>query len=125
MNVSAKIEKTDYKVTINSEGHTVIADEPLSNKGGNTGMSPEQLLLSSLGACIAITLRMYSTRKEWNVGSISVNLSLETGNGLTTISKEITYSENITQEQKERLNQISKNCPISKILLGDIKINTI
>jgi len=75
-------------------------------------MSPEQLLLSSLGACIAITLRMYSTRKEWNVGSISVNLSLETGNGLTTISKEITYSENITQEQKERLNQISKNCPI-------------
>ncbi len=125
MNVSAKIEKTNYQVTINSEGHTIIADEPLSNNGGNRGMSPEQLLLSSLGACIAITLRMYSSRKEWNVGSISVNLSLKTENGLTTISKEISYSENISQEQKERLNQISKNCPISKILLGEIKINTI
>ena len=125
MNVSAKIDKINYQVTINSEGHSIIADEPLSNNGGDTGMAPEQLLLSSLGACIAITLRMYSLRKEWNVGNISVNLSLETGNGLTTISKEINYSENITAEQKDRLNQISKNCPISKILLGEIKINTI
>ena len=122
--VTAKIEKVNYQVTVNSEGHTIIADEPLSNNGGDTGMTPEQLLLSSLGACIAITLRMYSSRKEWSVGSISVNLSLETGNGLTTISKEISYSENITQEQKERLDQISKNCPVSKILTGEIKINT-
>ena len=125
MDVTAKIEKTNYKVAINSEGHTIIADEPLSNNGGDAGMSPEQLLLSSLGACIAITLRMYSSRKEWNVGSISINLSLQTANGLTAISKKISYSENITQEQKERLEQISKNCPISKILLGEIKINTL
>ncbi len=124
MNVTAKIEKVNYQVTINSEGHTIMADEPLSNNGGNKGMSPEQLLLSSLGACIAITLRMYSLRKEWNVGNISVNLSLETGNGLTTINKEITYSESITEEQRTRLIQIAKSCPISKILLGEIIINT-
>ncbi len=125
MNVIAKIEKINYQVTINSEGHTIMADEPIVNNGGNTGMSPEQLLLSSLGSCIAITLRMYSTRKEWNVGNISVNLSLETGNGTTTINKEISFSESISEEQKTRLLQISHSCPISKILLGEIKMNTI
>jgi putative redox protein len=125
MNVTAKIEKVNYQVTINSEGHTILSDELLANNGGNTGMSPEQLLLSSLGSCIAITLRMYSTRKEWNVGNISVNLSLESGNGTTTINKEIAFSESISDEQKTRLLQISNSCPISKILLGEIKMNTI
>ena len=125
MNVTAKIESVNYKVTINSEGHTIIADEPISHKGGDTGMAPTQLLLSSLGACTAITLRMYCQHKQWNIGNISVNLTIETHTGSTKINREISYSETVSEEQKNRLIQIAKSCPISKILTGEINITTI
>ena len=33
-------------------------------------------MLGSLGACTAITMRMYSDRKQWNLGTIDVKLRL-------------------------------------------------
>ena len=54
--------------------HRVTADEPQSRGGSDTGPSPTELLLGSLGACTSITLRMYAGRKGWELGKITVGL---------------------------------------------------
>ncbi len=120
----ATIGAINYRVTITADGNSIVTDEPLDSGGGNTGFSPQQLLVSSLSACTIITLRMYAIRKQWNVGDISVDLLMTTEKGNTQINQIISYSNSVTEEQKKRLMQIADNCPIHKILTGKIFINT-
>ena len=118
----------NYKTTIQVNGHEVIADEPIDSGGGDAGPSSTHLLLSSLGACTAVTMRMYAERKEWNLGDISINMRIEqeTKNGtmVSEISSEITFSEELDSDQRERILIIADKCPIHKTLMGEINIKT-
>ena len=70
-----KMGRTHYAVDIRAAHHHFTADEPKSAGGGDAGPSPFGLLLSSLGACTASTLRMYTERKSWPLGDIQVQLT--------------------------------------------------
>ena len=59
-----------------ASGHDFASDEPERRGGTNTGAAPFDLMLGSLGACTAITLRMYADRKQWQLGTIDVALRL-------------------------------------------------
>src|ERR1700694_4482848 len=54
--------------------HVMGADEPEPLGGRDTGASPYEYLLAGLGACTAMTLRMYATRKSWPLEKIAVEL---------------------------------------------------
>ncbi len=102
-------------------------DEPESVDGNDLGPDPYSTLLASLAGCTLSTLRMYIDRKGWVIPEINITLNAtqETGNDLTTIiSRNISFSTEITSEQKERLLIIAEKCPVSRILKGTITINT-
>ena len=70
---------------------------------------------------------MYIDRKGWDIPEIKISLNLYQENGEkleTIISRTITFSSEVSEEQKERLLFISEKCPISKLLKGNITINT-
>jgi putative redox protein len=54
-------------------GHLLLADEPIG-VGDDLGPTPYDLLLASLGACTAMTLRLYAERNGWPLTQVSVEL---------------------------------------------------
>ncbi|MBP9745895.1 MAG: OsmC family protein [Saprospiraceae bacterium] len=122
------IESIDapYRCACSNGIHTWYADEPEYNHGGNTGPSPGELLLSAVGTCATITLRMYAARKEWPVDKIKIELRLEevkTESGvLNKIHEALTVEGDLDEEQYARLKSLLPKCPVAKIVTGQVEI---
>lgn len=121
----ATITHTQYKTVITAGGHTLLADEPEDLDGTDEGMSPNQLLLASLSSCTAITMQMYINRKMWVVDEIIVNLQLFTTETGILIKSSVDVKGNLTDEQRKRLHHIAEVCPVHKMLVGEVVIETV
>ena len=126
--VTAHIGTEKYKCIVEWRHGKFIVDEPESSGGKNLGPDPVTLLLSSIGTCTLATLRMYIDRKGWDVPEIVVSVNMfseqKEGRKVTTIDRDLNFLSPVTDEQRERLIQIARVCPVSKILEGEIQIRT-
>jgi putative redox protein len=126
--VTAVLGDTPYVVTLSDGTHEWLADEPPEAGGGSRGPTPHQLVLSGLGACTAITLRMYAARKGWPLAGVAVELQLNPdgapAGGGSEIRRRISLRGELTEEQRERLLQVANACPVAKTLDGEIHTTT-
>jgi putative redox protein len=126
--ILGRIDTQKYLCNITWRNGQFLMDEPENVGGRDLGMDPFSTLMASLAGCTLSTLRMYIDRKEWIIPEINISLNLyqETVDGelTTTIRRHITFSGEVSAEQKERLLIIADKCPISKLLKGKTIINT-
>jgi putative redox protein len=107
-------------------GHELASDEPERRGGTNTGAAPFDLMLGSLGACTAITLRMYGDRKQWKLGTVDVKLRLiKEGDEPAHIERKISLSEPLDDEQQTKLLEIADKTPVTKALAPGVPIQTV
>lgn len=132
-----------YQQIVRYEGHAFIADEPAKVGGDGNGPDPYALLLSALGACTSMTIRMYADHKKWPLEGISVRLShrkihaqdcdtCEQKPGeqktakLDHIHREIRLiGPKLDDTQRARLVEIANKCPVHKTLHSEIHETTL
>ena len=120
---SIQLSTRDYMAEAKMRHHFEVIDEPVTVGGDDNGATPVEHLLSALGSCVAITLRMYSQRKGWDLGKISVDITqknVQTDEGISQVFVEdISFENEPTEEQKNRLKEIAGKCPVAKIIKGE------
>lgn len=126
-NITGTIGTQKYLCTISWRNGKLLMDEPENIGGNDVGPDPYSTLLASLAGCTLSTLRMYIDRKGWDIPEINVSLNMAKNDEdelETIISRNISFSAEIDDEQRERLLLIAEKCPVSKILKNKITINT-
>jgi len=121
---TATIGRDHYRTEIMAGHHPLIADEGEKLGGADAGPAPYDYVLAGLGACTAITLRMYADRKEWPLESLTVDLRLS-GDGPEAFRIDRTLTvDGLDEVQKARLADIAERTPVTLTLKGGIAIET-
>jgi len=122
------------KQEITAGRHKLVADEPREAGGSDAGPDPYSFLLAALGACTSMTLQMYAKRKGWPLEKVEVSLRhshihakdcevCTTKDGkISSIERYISLIGPLNDEQKARLVEIAKHCPVHKTLVSEISI---
>ena len=124
-----------YTQDIIAGGHRLVADEPRPF-GDDAGPSPYDLLLSALGACTSMTVRMYADKKGLPLEQVRVSLrhsrihakdcaECETQQGMVDhIDRDIELVGDLDDDQREKLLAIAERCPVHRTLTSTVHVST-
>lgn len=125
-----------FRTEVMVRGHGSVADEPAAVGGEDAGPTPYDLLLSALGACTGMTLRMYADRKGWPLEDVTVRLRhekihavdeahCEDGEArLDRVEREVVVAGPLDPEQRTRLMEIADRCPVHRTLTAGVVVKT-
>jgi uncharacterized OsmC-like protein/alpha-beta hydrolase superfamily lysophospholipase len=130
------VEEKNHKFTqhVSTNSHYWLADEPESVGGNNMGPDPYEHLLAGLGACTAMTLRMYAEHKNLAIKDIKVELTHSRdyqqdcqeceseSQGIEAIVRKISFVGELETAQYARFLAIADKCPVHKTLHNNVKV---
>jgi len=126
--------KFEQAITIGP--HHLLADEPVAVGGGDSGPTPYDLVLAGLGACTAMTVRLYADAKGIPLERVSVALKhdkihaadcadCETKDGkVDRVERVITLEGPLDDATKAKLLEIANKCPVHRTLHSEVSIPT-
>ncbi|QCB45288.1 alpha/beta fold hydrolase [Hydrogenophaga sp. PAMC20947] len=125
-----------FTQTVAAGRHQFLMDEPASMGGDDEGPAPYEMLNAALGACTAMTVRMYANRKGWPLESVRVALvhdkvhasdcaACETEDGrIDRIVRVVELKGDLSEEQRARLMEMADRCPVHQTLHAEVEIIT-
>jgi putative redox protein len=108
--------------------HWLRADEPVEAGGHATGPDPYEYVLAGLGACTAMTIRLYADRKGWPLDRVEVRVRqtarASDGAPKDVFDREILLEGDLSPEERQRLLEIAARCPVSRTLAAGVVIRS-
>lgn len=124
-NAHVRSDGPNYRHEIQAGRHALLADEPTEHGGLDAGPAPYELFLSGLGACTAITLRMYAEKKGWDLGELKVELTLlKDRDGNTQIERSLHSDAPLSDEQWDKLLAVAEKTPVTLTVKQGAPIST-
>jgi putative redox protein len=126
--------KFQQEITVGA--HRFLADEPTSAGGQDSGPTPYDLLAAALGACTAMTLRLYADAKKLPLERVGIELrhekihaadcaDCETREGkVDRIDRVIELEGPLDAAARQRLLEIADKCPVHRTLHAEIRVST-
>jgi putative redox protein len=124
-----------FATTVRAGAHTLRVDEPVAVGGEDTGATPYDLLLGAIGACTAITVRMYARRKGWPLEDVIVRARaggrshaadcadcVDKKVGPPSIVTDVEFVGPLSEEQRKRLAYIADRCPVKQALRTGMEV---
>jgi uncharacterized OsmC-like protein len=133
--VTVRVGQSGFRTEMSVRGHTLVADEPATFGGTDEGPTPYDYLAAALGACTAMTLRVYADRREWPLEGVIVRLTHSRVHekdcerceaqtvGIDQFARTIDLlGDDLTDEQREGLLRVADRCPVGQTLARGIRI---
>ncbi len=134
--VAVRLQGEGFTTEMMVRHHAMTADEPESVGGNDFGPSPYELLSASLGACTAMTLKMYAGRKKWDLREVRVHLDHrkdyaadmthmeEAQSKIDHFERLVEVEGDLNEQQLARLAEIADRCPVHRTLHSDVVVKT-
>ena len=123
---TADIGTVNYTVSLVAGHHSLTSDEGRAAGGQDAGPSPHEMLCAALGACTAITLRMYAQRKEWPLRAVHVDVLMQIAEKERhSVTRRLRLTGDLDEAQRARLADIAERTPVTLTLKQGVTITTI
>lgn len=116
-------------VAISNGRHSWTVDEPPEAGGADLGPTPYEMLIGSLAACTAITLRLYANHKGIAIEAVEATYEFDRVHAddceecedaaegyIERIRAHVRITGTFDEAQQRRLAQIVSRCPVHKTL---------
>ena len=129
-----------FQVSVQAGPHRFLADEPADVGGADTGPSPYDLMSAALGACTAMTLRIYVRLKKIDLGLVTVAVrhnkvhaadclectDEERANGgkIDRFERIISIDGGAPEALADKIVEIAGKCPVHRTLEHGAKVVT-
>jgi putative redox protein len=117
----------NFQVDVSAGATHFLADEPADAGGLGSGPGPYELLSAGLGACTAMTLRMYARHKQWPLQRVRVCVGHSRDPQQPqpdAFVREIAIEGDLDAAQHARLIEIAERCPVHRTLERGARITT-
>jgi putative redox protein len=118
-----------FQHVVEAGRHRLLADEPESYGGLDSGPSPYDFLSTALGACTSMTLQLYAERKGWQLPPYTVEVRhakvhaedcascVEArGDKIDQFERRITFEVDPGLTVMEKIAEIAGKCPVHRTL---------
>jgi putative redox protein len=124
--MEVKITHLDrVKFAIHSRAHSILCDQPTENGGEDSGMTPPELLLASLGSCAAFYAVQYLKTRNLAQTGVEVTVTAEKLKEPVRVGNfrvHVVCPVSLTEEQTEGLMRSVHHCLIHNTLLSPSEI---
>ncbi len=118
------VRKDDYLVEVVAGSFQIVSDVKPDLGGKDLGPNPHELLEAALVSCTVMTMQMYANRKGWPLESSEVKVTIAKEGAESLFNREIKLNGPLSEEQKMKLLEIADKCPIHKILMSQVSIDS-
>lgn len=121
--VTAK-RKEGLVAEIKARSHHFISGLPEKLGGNDEAPDPHEILEAALAACTILTAQLYANRKGYKLESTDVSIKILAEGPETRLALEAKFIGDLSVEERNRLAEIIKKCPIHRLLISNVQIET-
>jgi uncharacterized OsmC-like protein len=113
------------KFAIQARSHTILCDQPIENEGNDTGMTPPELMLASLGSCAAFYAVQYLKARNLAETGVEVKVTadkLMQPSRLGNFKVNVICPVSLTEDQNAGIMRAVHRCLIHNTLLSPPEI---